>query len=376
VRKKLVVSLFAILAMALSVTPGTVLLTAKDARAQGASSTPSAKTELSQTVINTADKGSRRSQRRFEKTYQRVWTLVKDNYYNRKAVRDWDSWLHRFDGKLSNRDELVNALNEMLGSLHDDYSYVLSERNVEQRSGDRRMRRVAQSRLIDGDIAYVRLRNFSSEHCEQEFKDALSQVAGANGIVLDLRNNHGGYIETAERLFEMLADRGNFISYFGYQDGMADSLQLTLTPRCWDVVENGDRTTKPRGSGALLQRPIIVLVNQDTRSAAELLTGALRANKGALVVGSRTFGKGVLQDSFEVGNDVQVKITTARYFLPDGEDIHNKGITPDVGVAESQREDLPLNRAVGLLRKQIASASVGTDHAIALSQKSVNENNM
>jgi C-terminal processing protease CtpA/Prc len=317
--------------------------------------------------LSSRAKASSRAERRLEKIYRDVWRLVKDNYHNRQSLHDWASWEHKYDGRLHSREQLVQALESMLDSLDDGYSYILSDVNLKERKSLRNARRVVQSQLIEPDIGYLRLQNFYSAHCEEEFKAALKRLSSADGLVLDLRNNHGGYIEKAQRLFELLADHGLFMSYQGSENGAAETLEMRLTPVGWDILQNGDHTVEPRHRNAAGQRPLIVLVNKDTRSAAELLSGALRENQRALIVGTKTFGKGVLQDVFDVGQGIQLKLATARYFLPNGENIHDKGLSPDISIANSGQVDSQLDRAVQEMRRTIASRT-GTDPTIALSK--------
>lgn len=195
---------------------------------------------------------SPRAIRRLERSYQKVWRLVKDNYYDRNKLvsAEWSSWEHRFDGNINSKNDLRVSLKTMLDSLDDDYTYMLSQRQVADRAGSTHMHKVVNGAVLGGNIGYVRLRNFTADGVEDEFNDALSKMDATSGIILDLRGNHGGYIEKAQRLFALLADKGAFMSYHGYQDGISDTKVLRLTPRAWEIMQNGMRKLEPRQSNA------------------------------------------------------------------------------------------------------------------------------
>src|SRR5207253_9994412 len=125
--------------------------------------------------------------------------------------------------------------------------------------------------------------------------------------------------------------------------GAGDNERFVLGDGKWQVTANGKISTSRRLPDLVGSKPLVVLVNEDTRSAAELLAGALRDNGRALVVGTATFGKGVLQNTYSLNRNLHIKVVTARYFLPDGDNVHERGLTPDVAVRQARSgEDLQL----------------------------------
>jgi len=169
--------------------------------------------------------------------------------------------------------------------------------------------------LSDARLGYVRVLTFN-EQTPKEVGSALDRVVkeGARGLILDLRSNGGGLLGAATQV----ADR--FVA-----DGR---------PVVHVVDREGRRKTDQAGPGAKLTLPVVVLVNEFTASASEILAGALRDSAGAALVGQRTFGKGVIQTLFPLTGGGAAAVTTAKYLTPSGQDIHGKGISPEVAVGD------------------------------------------
>jgi carboxyl-terminal processing protease len=175
-------------------------------------------------------------------------------------------------------------------------------------------------------IGYIQLTQFS-ERTGADFKKALQGLlaAGAKALVLDLRNNPGGLLDAAVEVAEPFFKPGELVVYT--QGRTADS-----------------REELRAGSSARgLHLPVAVLVNAGTASAAEVVAGALKDTRRAVVVGETTFGKGSVQTVFRLKNDEGLRLTTARYFTPAGVSIHEKGIEPEVPVAVSLEDEARLH---------------------------------
>ncbi|HSD17719.1 MAG TPA: S41 family peptidase [Thermomonas sp.] len=170
-----------------------------------------------------------------------------------------------------------------------------------------------RSRLLEPGFGYVRISSFQAATASEFNKavDALQKDAPLRGLLIDMRSNPGGLLVGAVQIADELLDRGGIVSTKG-RELIGDS-RFDATP--------GDR---------LKGAPIVVLVDAGSASASEVLAGALRDNKRARVVGSRTFGKGSVQTLLPLDNGDSVKITTARYFTPSGHSIQALGIVPDV----------------------------------------------
>ena len=172
-----------------------------------------------------------------------------------------------------------------------------------------------RGRLLEPGYGYVRISMFQAD-TGADFAaelDRLSTEAGGalEGLVIDVRSNPGGLLTTAVQVADELLDKGTIVTTRG---------RLAISDTAFTAT-SGDRL-----DGA----PVVVLVDAGSASAAEVLAGALRDNDRARVVGSRTFGKGSVQTALPLDNGDTVKLTTARYYTPDGTSIQALGIQPDV----------------------------------------------
>jgi carboxyl-terminal processing protease len=181
---------------------------------------------------------------------------------------------------------------------------------------------VADARVLPGGVGYIELTDFS-EHTGQQFDDALDGLLKRNigSLVLDLRDNPGGLLDSAVDVAEPFFRKGELIVYTqGRRPGDRDDYRA-------------------EADGDPVDIPVAVLINADTASAAEIVTGALKDTGRAVVVGERSFGKGSVQSIFKLKNGEGLRLTTAHYFTPSGVSIHEKGIAPQVEVVMSAAED-------------------------------------
>lgn len=162
-------------------------------------------------------------------------------------------------------------------------------------------------------VGYVRLSQFNA-NATAEVAHAIYRLEkqGAEAYVLDLRNNPGGLLQAGIEVSRLWLDAGKTIVYTVNRQGVLGSFEAT--------------------GQALTEDPLVVLVNQGTASASEILAGALKDNGRAKVVGDRTFGKGLIQSLFDLSDGSGVAVTVARYETPNHNDINKLGITPDVSV--------------------------------------------
>ena len=287
----------------------------------------------------------------YQKLYDKAWTVLKENYLHRAKLADWTAWRHKFDGKLNNRKETIAAIEQMVDSLGDDYTYLLNEKSLKNRAEERRSHQVVKSKRLPNNVGYLSIRTFGSNHVGEETQKALKSLRGVDAYMLDLRNNPGGLIDEAFEVFAQFVDQGVFTTYDGYQNGDKDKQAYYVYRDFCCLDNNGERTWIKRRANLTGHKPLVVLVNAETKSAAEMLTGALRDDGRGKVVGVKTFGKGVLQDTYELDDHSSVKVVTARYFLPGGTNIHDTGIEPDVVVSGT---DSQLERATAMLKTAVA----------------------
>ncbi len=166
--------------------------------------------------------------------------------------------------------------------------------------------------MLEGNVGYISLYEFSGD-CSPSFAVHLDNLMneGARSLIIDLRDNPGGWVDDAQKVADMFLAEGNVASLV-YRDGTTE-LYTTTT----DGKEN--------------PIPLVVLVNEYSASASEILAGALQDRGRATIVGTQTFGKGVVQYVLPVGTrGAGMQLTVAQYYTPNGNEVHKVGITPDI----------------------------------------------
>jgi carboxyl-terminal processing protease len=172
-----------------------------------------------------------------------------------------------------------------------------------------------KNRMLDPGYGYIRISNFQSKTAPQ-LLEAINKLKEENkaelkGLILDLRNNPGGVLNAAAEVSDMFIDKGKLV----YTEGRIDNSHYEYNAKPGDVLDGA---------------PVVVLINGGSASASEIVAGALQDHKRAIVMGSKSFGKGSVQTIQELRSGGAVKITTARYFTPAGRSIQGEGITPDI----------------------------------------------
>src|SRR4030095_12574997 len=242
----------------------------------------------------------------------------------------------------------------MLGRLQDDYTYVREGRATLAWHSQESACGSVSSRLLPGKIAYLSISSFASKQTADEMRAALERWAGVEGYILDLRNNHGGSVAQARRVFAMFCTDGKFGSFAGRDGNENYEEQVLLNSQEFKWVRTGHHSTTPRDPCLALQKPLAVIVNTDTRSAAEMLAGALKDNGRASLVGTRTYGKSLVQQIVQLGDGLSAKVVIARYYRPSGAPFDGVGLEPDFTVADTAYGDQQLIAAVTLVRTSLA----------------------
>lgn len=175
-----------------------------------------------------------------------------------------------------------------------------------------------RSEMLSDDIGYIRITQFQ-EHTGAELNKILANwknLSAIKGLVLDLRNNPGGVLEAAVQVSDAFIDDGLIV----YTEGRLASSEFEF------------KASPKTAAGDL---PVVVLINGGSASASEIVAGALQDHQRAVLVGTRSFGKGSVQSILPLAGDKAVKLTTARYFTPNGRSIQATGIEPDILVEQS-----------------------------------------
>lgn len=181
-----------------------------------------------------------------------------------------------------------------------------------------------KSRILEPDYGYIRISNFQSKTA----RDLVSEISNLKkenetelkGLVLDLRNNPGGVLSAAADVSDAFLDEGMLV----FTKGRVENSEFEFNAKPGDIM-NG--------------LPVVVLINGGSASASEIVAGALQDHNRAVIMGSKSFGKGSVQTIQELRSGGAVKITTARYFTPNGRSIQGEGITPDITLERYEIKD-------------------------------------
>lgn len=190
---------------------------------------------------------------------------------------------------------------------------------------------------LNDDIGYIRLSSFISKNAAKEFENVLVQYSNKKGYIIDLRSNPGGLLTNAIYIANLLLPNGVIVS---------------------TVDRDGYKETQRCIGSPVTNKPLVILINKGSASASEILSGALKDNKRAVLIGEKSFGKGLVQEINRLPDDSGVNITIQKYLTPNGTDINKKGIEPDVKVELSDddiknKDDKQLKKANEVLQDLI-----------------------
>lgn len=174
--------------------------------------------------------------------------------------------------------------------------------------------------MLDDRVGYISLYEFSGD-CSPKFAIQMDNLIaqGAEALVIDLRDNPGGWVDDAQKIADLFLKEGN-LTYLVYRDGSTEYSNTTTDGRESDI-------------------PLVILVNEYSASASEIMSGAMQDLGRATIVGVQTYGKGVVQYVLPVGTrGAGMQVTVAQYFTPNGNEVHKVGITPDV-IVEMPEDD-------------------------------------
>lgn len=249
----------------------------------------------------------------------KVITPITGSPAARSGIRSGDQII-AVDGIAVETDHLQETIGRMRGRPGSRISItVLRDDEAILHEMRREIIRVASvhHETMGPSYGYVRLSQFS-ETTARELSRAIDAMQDANegmldGLILDLRNNPGGVLDSAVDVADLFLDAGVIVS----ANGRTSDARFTRSAHRGDVLDGGE---------------LVVLVNDGSASASEIVAGALQDHGRAVVIGTATFGKGLVQTVMPLSQGRAIKLTTSRYYTPSGDSIHETGITPDVYV--------------------------------------------
>ncbi|HCV29510.1 MAG TPA: peptidase S41 [Microcoleaceae bacterium UBA9251] len=239
----------------------------------------------------------------------------------------------KIDGKSTDGMDTNQAVNLIRGPVNTEVTLTIVRNNKEIEFKLKRakieihpVRHSVQKSPI-GEIGYIRLNQFSA-NAASEMRSSMQDLEKkkVTGYILDLRSNPGGLLYGSIEIARMWLKQGTIVS---------------------TVDRAGETDRQTANQKALTDKPLVILVDGGSASASEILSGALQDNKRAVLVGTKTFGKGLVQSVRGVGNGAGLAVTIAKYFTPSGRDINHLGIEPDfkLELTDAQKEELRRDRA-------------------------------
>lgn len=210
--------------------------------------------------------------------------------------------------------------------------YTITRAEIEIKSVSQK---IPENINMPKDICYIRLSSFISRNASKEVSEILQNSPYKKAFIIDLRSNPGGLLSNAIYISDMFLNGGAIVS---------------------TVDRDGYKETQKATRGVLTTKPLVILVDKGSASASEIFSGAMKDNKRAVIVGTQSFGKGLVQEINKLPNNSGINITIQKYLTPNGTDIHKKGITPDVLVEFTEEDvknknDVQLKRAIEIARE-------------------------
>ena len=260
-----------------------------------------------------------------ENGFVKVVSPIEDTPAARAGVKTGDLII-RLDDKAVKGLTLTEAVRSMRGKPGTDITLTIAREGESKPLKITLTRAVikiqsVKNRVLESGYGYVRITQFQAG-TEKGLNEALKKLETENkgtlkGLVLDLRNNPGGVLNAAVGVSDTFLDKGLIV----YTEGRVSDSKLKFSATPGDLI-NGI--------------PLVVLVNGGSASASEIVAGALQDHKRAVIMGTKTFGKGSVQTIIPVSSGAALKITTARYYTPNGRSIQASGIVPDITVDEAK----------------------------------------
>lgn len=252
----------------------------------------------------------------------RIVTPIAGSPAARSGIRSGDE-LVAIDGQALAANGLRNTLAQLRGSAGSSVTLTVNrDGDLIDHTMQRQIIRVASvhREFLNPAFGYVRVSQFS-DNTARELMHAVDELTDANGgmlegLVLDLRNNPGGVLDSAVDVSDLFLNSGVIVS----ADGRTHDARFTRSAGRGDILDGAE---------------LVVLVNSGSASASEIVAGALQDHNRATIVGTNTFGKGLVQTVMPLSKGRAIKLTTSRYYTPSGDSIHEIGITPDVFVDDT-----------------------------------------
>ena len=273
----------------------------------------------------------------------KVISPIDDTPAAKAGVKAGD-YIVRINGKQVQGKTLMEAVNLMRGPVGTSIELTVRRKGLKKAKVFKIIREIIEiksvvSKLVDNKVGYLRLRSFN-ENSSDQLKKEISKIEKNTklvGYILDLRNNPGGLLSQAIKISDFFLNNGEIVSTKGRKSRENRKF----------FAKKGDKING---------KPLIVLINNGSASASEIVAGALQDQKRAILLGENSYGKGSVQSIIPLKNRGAIRLTVSKYYLPSGKSISEVGVVPDIKVEEEGEEfvintitDNQLNYAVKLL---------------------------
>ena len=259
----------------------------------------------------------------------KVISPIDDTPASKAGIKAGD-YIVRINGEQVQGKTLFEAVNLMRGPVGSPIEITIRRKGLKKAKIFKIIREVIEiqsvvSELIDEEIGYLRLRAFN-ENSDKQLKKEINKLENKKkitGYILDFRNNPGGLLSQAIKISDFFLEDGEIVSTKGRQSKENRKF----------FAKQGDKING---------KPLIVLINRGSASASEIVAGALRDQKRAILLGETTYGKGSVQSIIPLKNKGAIRLTISKYYLPSGKSISEVGVSPDITV-EEQEKDFSIN---------------------------------
>lgn len=307
--------------------------------------------------------------------FHAIWELVQKQFYDRSrlAALNWAEQKHRFDHRIVDDTSAIAFAKVLLQTLGDSFTRVMERVEVESKAAARVNDELfAYNKVMSGNIGYIGISSFSHSDIVEQVRERLEGVAHCRAFVVDLRGNSGGLINKTANVLELFIDEGEicFIetpTEAGLQERFVGFTHEHFVTYTEETGKEPEKFLYLRRAAMIAGKPMVVLIDSDTASSAELFAAALLASgkDGSIIaMGTKSSGKGIGQDDVDVLGKVTVKISCLRFLSPDqqwfgdcGQTVNN-GIVADVQLADNDDAKVAVEAAARHLLARLAQNAV------------------